>query len=663
MRIIIPIAKYYLFQVHAFIFGIAFFMAEAQVSVPSDLHECSLHCSHARIMSPHTGIYPQDQRVHNYDVKFYGIDLKVNPSNAFIEGSLRLVAEIVKENTRLIVMELTSNMTVSQVVYNGQQVPYTSGPNIIVIDLGIDLPARALIDLDVYYSGLPELQGFFSGLQSRTNSFGENVLWTLSEPHNARQWFPCKQVLEDKADSAYIFITTPPGYVGASNGLLTHVEELPDQYLRYEWKTYYPIAYYLLSMAVANYQQYNFHAPQYNSSDSIFIQNFIYNHPQVLQNERENLHRTRDFMYHFTRVWGAYPFATEKYGHAQAPMGGGMEHQTISTMGYFGFDITAHELAHHWFGNYVTCATWSDIWINEGFASYGEYLSREFILGRESADRWMQSAHEIVRSAPGGSVYVPPFELADVWRIFNGRLSYKKGAAIIHLLRFEINDDPLFFRVMEEFMERFANSTASGDDFRKSLDTTTGQSWEWFFDQWYYGEGFPNYLIEWKQQNGKLILQSSQTTSAGLPSFFKGSIEFLIKTQNHEHFFRFFQDQPLQIFEVDLDDNITEIIFDPGNFMLKSYLIVDSSSLNLPGEKTIWVSPNPFHEHFMINYTSAWFNAKYRIADLQGRIILEGILDDESKRVYLQGETQGVYFITFTSKSGYKETIKLMKSF
>jgi aminopeptidase N len=640
-----------------------FIIIQAQVNHNSGDHYCTPLCSHARLTAPNTGIYPQDQRVHDYDVKFYGIDLKVNPSNIYIEGSLKLVAEIVKENTRLIVMELTNNMTVSEVVYNSQQISYTTGQNIIVIDLGVDQPAGAIIELEVFYSGLPEQEGFFSGLQSRSNSFGENVLWTLSEPHNARQWFPCKQVLDDKADSAYIFITTPPGYVGASNGLLTYVEELPDQHLRYEWKTYYPIAYYLLSMAVANYQEYNFYAPQYNSTDSVFIQNFIYNHPQVLQNEIENLYRTRDFMYHFSRIWGDYPFASEKYGHAQAPMGGGMEHQTLSTMGYFGFDITAHELAHHWFGNHVTCATWSDIWINEGFASYGEYLSREFIFGRESADRWMQSAHELVRSSPGGSVYVPPFELSDVWRIFNGRLSYKKGAAIIHLLRFEINDDPLFFRVMKEFLEHYADSTATGDDFRKSLETNTGQNWEWFFDQWYYGEGFPNYLIEWRQEKGKLILQSSQTTSAGLPSFFKGSIAFLIKTENNEYPARFFQDQPFQIFEIDMDDDVTEIIFDPDNFMLKSYLIVDSNSLNLPGEKTIWVSPNPFHEHFMINYTSVWFNTKYRIADLHGRIIMEGILDDESKKIYLTGTTQGIYFITFTSNSGYKETLKLMKSY
>jgi aminopeptidase N len=624
-------------------------------------HHCTHLCAHTKQQSPNNGIYQQDPRVHNYDVKFYGLDLTVNPSNAFLDGSVRVVAEIVKDNTQNIILELTNNYEVSEVIYQGNPVQFSIGLNIIIITIDDELPKGTIIDLEIFYSGQPLQQGFFSGIQRSTNSLVGNVVWTLSEPHNARQWFPCKQVLEDKADSVWIFITVPEGYTGASNGLLTGITELPGELKRFEWKTYYPIAYYLISMAVANYQEYNFYAPLSTDKDSVFVQNFIYNHPQVLLNERENLERTRDFMILFSQIWGDYPFADEKYGHAQAPMGGAMEHQTLSTMGYFGFDITAHELAHHWFGNYVTCATWSDIWINEGFASYGEFLAREFILNRQTADDWMRSAHELVKAAPDGSVYIPPFQLNDVWRIFNGRLSYKKGAAIIHQIRFELNDDDLFFKVLEDFRNNFSNNVATGDDFRKSMEESTGRDWDWFFDQWYYGEGYPIYQIKWKQEGSQLTIQSSQSTSAGIPSFFKGTLDFLVETDLQNYRFRFFQDQPLQTFNSTIEGITQKVIFDPDKYMLKSYILVDTGFIDLPVSETIYVSPNPFHEKINLTYTSLWHRAPYIVSDISGRIVARGEILPGNFQIDLSGAETGLYLLKVYTTSGDHRTFKLIK--
>jgi aminopeptidase N len=640
-------------------FGILLHVS-AQKQHFSEIHNCSHLCAQTRSTAPTIGIYPQDPRVHDFDVKFYGLDIEVNPSSRNLTGSVRVVAEIVADQTREIVLEIVNALIVSGVEYNDQEISFTQGNNLLVIELARPFAKGELIDLTVFYSGTPPSEGFFSGLTSAQNSFEEPVLWTLSEPHNARQWFPVKQVLEDKADSVWVFITTPAEYTAASNGLLHQVVSLPGERNRYEWKSYYPIAYYLISMAVANYQEYNFYTYLPRTGDSLLIQNFIYNHPQVLASQRENLERTRDFMTVFSQFWGNYPFASEKYGHAQAPMGGAMEHQTISTMGHFGFDITAHELAHHWFGNHVTCATWSDIWINEGFASYGEFMAREFISGRERANQWMRAAHDNIKSAAGGSVYVPTMELGDVMRIFNGRLSYRKGAAILHQLRFEINNDELFFQVFEDFQNEFAHSVATGDDFRRTAEATSQMELEWFFDLWYYGEGYPFYNIQWKQQDQMLIIRSQQTATTQTTPFFAGSIEFKAIGNNVDEIFRVFQDQPIQEFEIPISDKIDELIFDPYEYMLASYTVSDFTDRT--NQIYINIAPNPVNQFIQIEAGSAWYDGHFNISDLQGRILLQGIVVPALTTIDLTSLQSGLYLVNFYSKSGDKSSKKLIKN-
>jgi len=634
----------------------------AQLNVFAPDHECTHLCAHTRISASSIGIYDQDPRLHDYDVKFYALDLQVDPANTFLDGSVRILAEVTAPAMSYFVLELTNELFVSTVELGDEILSFSHHNQVLEIDLGDSFDAGTMIDLVVFYSGEPQPQGFFAGITSSNNNFGDPVLWTLSEPHNARQWFPCKQVLEDKADSVHVTITTPPGFTAASNGLLTQVTEHPDGRMTWYWKSFYPIAYYLISIAVSNYQEYNFYAPLSSDQDSVFVQNFIYNYPQVLEAQRENLERTRDFMQVFSQIWGDYPFSSEKYGHAQAPMGGAMEHQTMSTMGSFGFDITAHELAHHWFGNKVTCATWSDIWINEGFASYGEFLAREFILGRESADGWMSNAHNNIKSQPGGSIYVPPLELSDIWRIFNGRLSYRKGAAMLHVLRFELNDDGLFFQIMEDFLQTFAHDVATGDDFRMSIDLNTGQSWEWFFNQWYYGEGYPIYELTWWQEDNDLFIRSSQTTSTNYPSFFKGTLEFKVRVGEQELYIRMFQDEPLQVFEIPLDGKVEQIVFDPRSYMLKDFVLIDSTGITDPGNITdISIGPNPVKDILTVYFDNKWNNAYYFISDLQGRNLLDGKLISDNHTIYLADLTTGIYLIKVISFRGDHKSIRFFK--
>lgn len=638
------------------------FSTIAFANIPQQGHseECSHFCSHSKIHNISIGIYEQDERLHDYDVKSYDIDVEVFPGSTNIKGITRVTAEVTAPEVTVFVLELTQELTVDHVLLNQDTLSFSHQDQAIAADLGQSYLQGSLLTIEVVYEGEPQPEAFFSGLTNATNNFGENVVYTLSEPHNARKWFPVKQVLEDKADSASISITTPAGFIGASNGLLHQVVELPGNKIRYEWKTFYPIAYYLISIAVANYQEYNFYASLSNENDSILVQNFIYNQPGVLEDLKDQIDKTKDLMTLFSQIWGDYPFSTEKYGHAQAPLGGGMEHQTLSTMGYFGFDITAHELAHHWYGNQVTCATWSDIWINEGFASYGEYLAREFILSRSQADNWMEGAHSNIKSQPGGSVFVPFQELNSIWRIFNGRLSYRKGAAILHQLRFEINDDDLFFFIMEDFQDTYAHQVASGDDFKDHIELHTDSDWDWFFDQWYYGEGYPVYNIEWWQENDTLMIRSTQQGSAEGTSFFRGTLAFEVTTPEQNFQIRRMQEHSGQVFKIPVEGKVENLEFDPDNYMLKDFTLLDSAGILDAIENRVRVYPNPSTGKIHLEYASHWHNARFYILDSKGSKVAEGQLRNSQTEIDLSFLESGVYIGQFFPERGTAKMVKML---
>ena len=332
----------------------------------------------------------------------------------------------------------------------------------------------------------------------------------MSEPFSAYEWFAVKQSLTYKADSCAVAITVPDTCKAGSNGLLENVEVLGNGFTRYEWKHRHPIAYYLISVAVAKYVDYSIYANPVGSATPVLIQNYIYNNPQTLPNFIDEINETVDFMELFANQFGPYPFADEKYGHCMAPLGGGMEHQTMTTQGFFEKTLTAHELAHQWWGNNVTCASWCDIWLNEGFASYSEYLMLAALYPGQQVNH-MTQVHQNVMSQTGGSVWV--LDSLNEARIFNGRLSYDKGAGIIHSLRYLIQNDGLFFGALQDFQNTFADSTATGLDFKNHVANFCNIDLDSYFEQWYFGEGFPTYQVKYNQVGTDLLLEISHTAS------------------------------------------------------------------------------------------------------------------------------------------------------
>jgi aminopeptidase N len=222
----------------------------------------------------------------------------------------------------------------------------------------------------------------------------------------------------------------------------------------------------------------------------------------------------------FDSLFGPYPFADERYGHAQFGWGGGMEHQTMTFMGGWGYELMAHELAHQWFGDAVTCGSWEDIWLNEGFATYMAGLCYEN-LKPQYWRPYKEGRIQNIVSQPGGSVFCT--DTTNEGRIFSGRLSYAKGAMVLNTLRWVIGDSA-FFAACRNYLEDpgLAYGFAKTPMLQTHMETASGRNLDWFFDDWYYGEGYPSYFISWSQAlNLELTVSLFQTQSHPSVSFFE----------------------------------------------------------------------------------------------------------------------------------------------
>ena len=602
----------------------------------------------------------QIAQTEKYDVNYYKLDLNMTNTSTTLSGYSEMKATaLVPIDT--VLYELFSTLSISSVSLNGVNVPFTRTNS--AVKIGVNYPAGTVFTVRTIYSGTPPtaqtnpLGG--SGMSNATSpSWGNEVVWSLSEPFCAYEWWPCKQSLTDKADSCDVNITVPNSCKAGSNGILTQVVDLGNGTSRYEWKHRHPIDYYLISVAVAEYVEYNVYANPQGAPAPILIQNFIYNNPQTLPNFQADINETADFLELFYGLYGPYPFEDEKYGHCMAPFSGGMEHQTMTTQGFFNPTLTAHELGHQWWGDYVTCASWCDIWVNEGFASYSEQLMLENLYPGQEIQN-MQSVHNNVMSQPGGSVWV--LDSLNESRIFSGRLTYDKGAAIIHTMRYMVNNDNLFLSILQNFLSNKAFGTAFGVDVRDAFTAASGIDFTAFFDEWYFGEGFPTYSVQWKQVGNDALVQISHTSSMpNVTPTFTNPIDLkFVRPGNADTTIRFNITGNSNLFQINGIGTINNsITIDPNNWVLNQNgsvtmnQVLNLEAINEPISMSLF--PNPVQDQLtLLNVPQ---NSSYRLYDMFGRMKLSGkAINGEALSVSTL--SPGTYLLVLDSpEANYRKT-------
>lgn len=615
----------------------------SQVNSLNDSRHICAHAKSAINKHKNKSIKAVNPLILDYDVKFYFLDIEVTNISDYISGNVSMKAQVTAASLNTIVLQLINELTVDSVFVNGIKHQFTHSNEEIQINLENAINQNEFFTTQVYYEGFTGEDGMNSVLDENWN---KHVTFTLSETWHAKEWWPCKEVLADKADSVYVFITTDYGLKAGSNGLLTATTYFPNGKVRHEWKSYYPIAYYLISIAVSEYQEYNIYADIEGKDEPLLIQNYIYDDPYCLSYYEYNINLTDEIIEVFSEKMGIYPFHEEKYGHCMWPWRGAMEHQTMTSTIHFEFYIVAHELGHQWFGNQVTCGSWQDIWINEGFASYTEYIAMEFIAPEGIAEDQMSTAHYYALQDTTGSVYIPIDEVDDERRVFNWYLSYRKGMALVHMIRFELNDDDLFFQVLKNFQEQFKDSVAIGTDFKAVLEQTSGMDFTDFFNQWYFGIGYPIFDVDFTQNNDTLYLHCVQTTSSVQTALFKTSMEYGIRTASGTTLVRVYQETNDTSYAIPFTENVISVEIDPNNWVLNSTPEDMTKSADIETE-TFKFYPNPINNFVRIESTGENKITRIEIYNQINQLVFTKLVYDEPYiTIYaLPKLEKGIYFL------------------
>lgn len=589
-----------------------------------------------------------------YDAKFWWLNLQVSHTSTTLGPSWVLTRAVVTAPALdTLAFELHSSLTVDSVYVDGQKRSFIRRGHTVRIPLQPQPPQGTTVEAIIYYRGTPTATGATGIFNRQSPTWGNQVTWTLTQPFYAHTWWPCKQILTDKADSVWLFVTAPFGTRVGGNGLLEGIDTLPGQKVHFRWKSRYPIAYYLVAFAVAEYIDYSFFVNLPGVPQPMLVQNYIYNNPQALPSFQAQIDTTAALLREFSLRYGPYPFWREKYGHVMAPFSGGMEHQTMTTQGFFTFTLTAHELGHQWFGDWVTCASWQDIWLNEGFATYSEYVALQALGTPAAARNWLIQTHDEVVSGNRGSVWVQ--DTLNDSRIFDGRLSYQKGAYLLHMIRFRLQNDSLFWAILRQYLQDQGGGVAYRADFQRTIEQATGTSWNTFFQQWYYGEGHPIFSVRWHSTSGGLWIQLEQQGSwSSSVTFFETPVELRLSRQGRpDTFVRVFQSQAVEAFYLPGVGTVTQVALDPNyNILRQVSSTTQDPTLGLGG-----VGGAGFQVHPVPVHTGQWLRGslpgpgKVEVWDMAGQLLhVETV--NTSVWAFSVGLPAGMYLLRWQSPEG-----------
>ena len=603
----------------------------------------------------------------NYDITYHKLEFTVDPAVASISGKVTTNFSAVTNMTS-ITFDMFDALTATSATVNGTTTTFTQGgTNELTIALPSMLMAGAAAVVVIEYNGNPSSSGFGSFTVGDHN--GTPVLWTLSEPFGARDWWPCKQDLNDKVDSIDVYITAPSQYVAVSNGI--EPQDATYQVISgtnkiTHFKHNYPIPAYLIAIAVTDYQIYNQQGGLGTAASPFFpIVNYMY--PETATAQIASLAPTPSIINFYESKFGAYGFRNEKYGHCQFGWGGGMEHTTVSFMtangsGAYSRSLIAHEMGHQWFGDKITCGSWKDIWLNEGITEYLSGLVVEFLDGNTAFRTWKNGKITSVTGivAPSTSnLYLTDTQATSVNRIFSSTVTYNKGSMVTHMLRNKLGD-VAFYNAMNTYINnpQFAYKYAFTTDFKAQMETVTGLNLTEFFNDWIYGQGYPSYTISVQNLTGnqaKIIV--NQTQSSPTVSFFEMPLEIKVSGAGGA----------TQTLRVDNTFNGQEFIvptnflitgtpvFDPEkNIISKNNVITLNPNIGLANdnfelEKRILLSPNPANDVLNIATPNDVNFEKATIINLLGQKVLES----NENNILVSGLSNGVYTIAIKTSVGF----------
>jgi aminopeptidase N len=452
--------------------------------------------------------FPEPPRGHRgYDVLRYDLELRIDPVTSSVAGTVAIRLASVGQALEQVLLDLVPELTCTQATAQETPLAFAHTGDSLMVRLDPPIAAGDTMTLHIGWEGRPPRHGELrAGLLFRRHDSGtrtdlnddQPTIFSVSQPWSAHSWWPCKDNPADKAQVSLI-LTVPDSLRAVSNGTLISDEPADPGWRRTRWQENYPIAPYLVAVAISNYESWSEDCFVSGADRSVPLEYHVF--PSDVANARLSLALTCDMMEFMTNLAGPYPFAGEKYAQVGIKWIGAMENQTVTALPQFMFTgndqfetTVLHELSHHWFGNNLTPAAWSDIWLNEGFARYCEALWVEETYGRAAYNDFMRQ----IGPARHENLFLGEGTLDDPNPIIN-LFVYNKGAHVLHMLR-RLMGDEVFFDFLREYAsgpERaFGNVTTA--DLIAVAEQFAGRSMAGFFDPWLSTEQAPEVTATWR---------------------------------------------------------------------------------------------------------------------------------------------------------------------
>jgi aminopeptidase N len=441
----------------------------------------------------------------NNDLLYYHLDVRVDPEKKFISGKNTIRFKMLKDDTR-IQLDLHTALQVDKILLGTTELKYEREFGAVFVDFPQTLHAGRVYSIDFYYSGNPLETGRFGGIAFRKDPSGHPWINTACEGIGASIWWPNKDQWRDEVESMQISVSIPNDLVDVSNGKFIGKIDLGDGYTRWDWMVHYPINNYDVSLNIGNYQHF---------SDKLGdLPLDFYALPEDLDKAKKQFVQAKGMLQAFQHYFGEYPFKKDGYKLIEVPYSG-MEHQSAVTYGnHFAngylerdwtgvgislrFDfIIIHESGHEWFGNSITAADPSDMWIHEGWTTYLECLYVEYMYGHDDYLKYVNAYKSKVKNAKPiiaerGINAEPPQDM------------YFKGALFLNTLRSVVNDDPRWFKLIHDLYQHFKYKNIMTEDIVQFFNQKTGKDMTPIFNQYLRHTAIPTLELKFNDGDGSV---------------------------------------------------------------------------------------------------------------------------------------------------------------
>jgi len=578
-----------------------------------------------------TGMPVPDPLQDLYDVLHYNLTMQVDPDYGWIAGMVTIIFQAQDQPVNRIVLDFVDQMNCSGISIT---YPYPAHVSYIHRDDKITARLASAIQpwmvgrIEVQFWGQPEPDGLF-GYRVDLSTAGKPVVATVSEPWSARSWWPCKDDPRDKATVTTSF-TVPSGMTAVSNGTFQGQKNRT-----FTWEEPLPIPTYLVSLAVAEYTELN--ETYSGSAGQIDLNHFVF--PELVDQAQADFAVLPEMLDFCGDLLGPYPFTNQPYGMVLCQWVQAMEHPTAVTYGNVlitgdgQFEtVLVHELAHMWFGNLITPVDWTQIWLNEGFATYVEALWAENKWGRTGLVSFMNQ-HDWGHGYPDDSLIRESTSSHAPY--YFRTIAYHKGAWVLHMLRRQLGDED-FFASLASYLNnpalRFGN--AHSDDFRQACEDVSGQDLQWFFDQWLFRTTYPVFDLawnnDWQAGSNQFRIQLSQVQVPDLvlgDQAYRVPVDFKLVGAGLDTVVTVMSDQLDQEFVITLGVDVTNVYLDPDRWLLHDKAVAKSRSADHDLVKATVrlypAYPNPFNPRCLFRWEAATATQDLvEIFDVQGRRIL-----------------------------------------